>query len=125
MKITLTAVEVTKDKGVMVILRGEEVTKRADEIKAIRNSIVDAECPTSAGSSVGEHVTSWEIRLRPAVAGLRRDKAEAVQPARLPLQGRIARSMQGVRGQKSRATAECAVRSRAGYSIATARSSIV
>jgi hypothetical protein len=42
MKITLTAVEVTKDKGVMVILRGEEVTKRADEIKAIMNSIAAA-----------------------------------------------------------------------------------
>jgi|GEM_PF-4100512 len=42
MKITLTAVEVTKDKGVMVIARGDGVTKRADEITAIMNSIVDA-----------------------------------------------------------------------------------
>lgn len=42
MKITLTAVEVTKDKGVMVILRGEEVTKRAAEITAIMNSIAAA-----------------------------------------------------------------------------------
>jgi hypothetical protein len=42
MKITLTAVEVTKDKGVMVILRGEEVAKRADEITAIMNSIAAA-----------------------------------------------------------------------------------
>lgn len=39
MKITLTAVEVTKDRGVMVILRGVEVAKRADEITAIMNSI--------------------------------------------------------------------------------------
>jgi hypothetical protein len=42
MKITLTAVEVTKDKGVMVILRGEEVAKRANEITAIMNSIAEA-----------------------------------------------------------------------------------
>jgi len=42
MKITLTAVEVTKDKGVMVILRGDGVAKRADEIKAIMNSIAAA-----------------------------------------------------------------------------------
>ncbi|MEY2577702.1 MAG: hypothetical protein QOI49_526, partial [Verrucomicrobiota bacterium] len=42
MKITLTAVEVTKDRGVMVILRGEEVAKRADEITAIMNSIAAA-----------------------------------------------------------------------------------
>jgi hypothetical protein len=43
MKITLTAVEVTKDKGVMVILRVEEVAKRADEITAIMNSIAAAQ----------------------------------------------------------------------------------
>ena len=39
MKLTLTAVEVTKDKGVMVILRGEGVAKHRDEITAIMNSI--------------------------------------------------------------------------------------
>lgn len=43
MKITLTAVEVTKDKGVMVILRGEAVAKRANEITAIMNSIAAAQ----------------------------------------------------------------------------------
>jgi hypothetical protein len=39
MKLTLTAVEVTKDKGVMIILRGEGVAKHQDEITAIMNSI--------------------------------------------------------------------------------------
>ena len=39
MKLTLTAVEVTKDKGVMVILRGEGVAKHQEEITAIMNSI--------------------------------------------------------------------------------------
>jgi hypothetical protein len=43
MKITLTAMEVTKDKGVMVILRGGGVAKRADEITAIMNSIAAAQ----------------------------------------------------------------------------------
>ena len=42
MKLTLTAVEVTKDKGVMVILRGEGVAKRQEEITAIMNSIAAA-----------------------------------------------------------------------------------
>jgi hypothetical protein len=42
MKLTLAAVEVTKDKSVMVVLRGEGVTKRADEITAIMNSIAAA-----------------------------------------------------------------------------------
>ena len=39
MKLTLTGVEVTKDKGVMVILRGEGVAKHQEEITAIMNSI--------------------------------------------------------------------------------------
>ena len=39
MKLTLTSVEVTKDKGVMVILRGEGVAKHQEEITAIMNSI--------------------------------------------------------------------------------------
>jgi hypothetical protein len=43
MKLTLTAVEVTKDKGVMVILRGEGVAKHQDEITAIMNSIAAAQ----------------------------------------------------------------------------------
>lgn len=43
LKVTLTAVEVTKDKGVMVIVRGEEVAKRGDEITAIMNSIAAAQ----------------------------------------------------------------------------------
>jgi hypothetical protein len=42
MKLTLTAVEVTKDKGVMIILRGERVAKHQDEITAIMNSIAAA-----------------------------------------------------------------------------------
>ena len=43
MKLTLTAVEVTKDKGVMVILRGEGVAKHQEEITAIMNSIAAAQ----------------------------------------------------------------------------------
>jgi hypothetical protein len=39
MKLTLTSVEVTKDKGVMVILRGEGVAKNQEAITAIMNSI--------------------------------------------------------------------------------------
>jgi hypothetical protein len=39
MKLSLTGVEVTKDKGVLVILRGEGVAKHQDEITAIMNSI--------------------------------------------------------------------------------------
>jgi hypothetical protein len=39
MKLTLTSVETTKDKGVMVILRGEGVADNQDEITAIMNSI--------------------------------------------------------------------------------------
>ena len=39
MKLTLTSVEVTKDKGVMVILRGEGVAAHQEEITAIMNSI--------------------------------------------------------------------------------------
>ncbi len=42
MKLTLTAVEVTKDKGVMIILRGKGVAKHQDEITAIMNSIAAA-----------------------------------------------------------------------------------
>jgi hypothetical protein len=42
MKLTLTSLEVTKDKGVMVILRGEGVAKNQDEITAIMNSIAAA-----------------------------------------------------------------------------------
>ena len=43
MKLTLTGVEVTKDKGLMVILRGEGVAKHQDEITAIMNSIAAAQ----------------------------------------------------------------------------------
>jgi len=43
MKITLTALEVTKDKGVMVIASGDGVAKHADEITAIINSIAAAQ----------------------------------------------------------------------------------
>jgi hypothetical protein len=43
MKLTLTSPEVTKDKGVMVILRGDGVAKHQDEITAIMNSIAAAE----------------------------------------------------------------------------------
>lgn len=43
MKLTLTSLEVTKDKGVMVILRGEGVAKNQDEITAIMNSIAAAQ----------------------------------------------------------------------------------
>jgi hypothetical protein len=39
MKVVLTGVEVTKDKGVMVILRGEGQAKHQEEITAIMNSI--------------------------------------------------------------------------------------
>ena len=39
MKLTLTSVEVTKDQGVMVILRGEGVADNKEEITAILNSI--------------------------------------------------------------------------------------
>jgi hypothetical protein len=39
MKLTLTSLETTKDKGVMVILRGEGVANHQDEITAIMNSI--------------------------------------------------------------------------------------
>lgn len=39
MKLTLTSVETTKDKGVMVILRGEGVADHQEEITAIMNSI--------------------------------------------------------------------------------------
>ena len=38
-KLNLTSLETTKDKGVMVILRGEGVANRQDEITAIMNSI--------------------------------------------------------------------------------------
>ena len=43
MKLTLTGVEVTKEKGVMVILRGEGVAKHQEEITAIMNSIAAAQ----------------------------------------------------------------------------------
>ena len=43
MKLTLTSVEVTKEKGVMVILRGEGVAKHQEEITAIMNSIATAQ----------------------------------------------------------------------------------
>ncbi len=39
MKLTLTSVEMTKDEGVMVILRGEGVADNQEEITAIMNSI--------------------------------------------------------------------------------------
>jgi hypothetical protein len=39
MKLTLTSLEVTKDKGVMVILRGPGVADNQEEITAIMNSI--------------------------------------------------------------------------------------
>ena len=39
MKLTLTSVEVTKDQGVMVILRGEGVADNQEDITAIMNSI--------------------------------------------------------------------------------------
>ena len=42
MKLVLTGVEVTKDKGVMVILRGEGVAKHQEEITALMNSIAAA-----------------------------------------------------------------------------------
>jgi hypothetical protein len=42
-KLTLTSPEVTKEKGVMVILRGDGVAKHQDEITAIMNSIAAAE----------------------------------------------------------------------------------
>lgn len=39
MKLNLTSLEVTKDKGVMVILRGKDVADNKDDITAIMNSI--------------------------------------------------------------------------------------
>jgi hypothetical protein len=39
MKLTLTSLETTKDKGVMVILRGKGVADNQEEITAIMNSI--------------------------------------------------------------------------------------
>jgi hypothetical protein len=39
MKLTLTSVETTKDKGIMVILRGAGVADNQEEITAIMNSI--------------------------------------------------------------------------------------
>jgi hypothetical protein len=42
MKLTLTSVEVTKDKGVMVILRGKGVADNQDEITTIMSSIAAA-----------------------------------------------------------------------------------
>ncbi|HJT80842.1 MAG TPA: hypothetical protein VJ719_06575 [Chthoniobacterales bacterium] len=39
MKLTLTSVETTKEKGVMVILRGEGVADNEEDITAIMNSI--------------------------------------------------------------------------------------
>jgi hypothetical protein len=42
MKVSLTSVEVTKDKGVMVIASGDGKEKHADEITAVINSIVAA-----------------------------------------------------------------------------------
>ena len=42
-KLTLSGVEVTKDKGLMVILRGEGVAKNQEEITAIMNSITAAQ----------------------------------------------------------------------------------
>lgn len=42
MKLTLTSVEVTKDKGVMLIQRGEGVAANQEEITAILNSIAAA-----------------------------------------------------------------------------------
>jgi len=42
MKLTLTSVEVTKDKGLMVILRGEGVADNKEDITAIMNSIAAA-----------------------------------------------------------------------------------
>jgi hypothetical protein len=39
MKLTLTSLEVTKDKGVMLIQRGEGVADNQDDITAILNSI--------------------------------------------------------------------------------------
>jgi hypothetical protein len=43
MKLTLSGVEVTKEKGLMVILRGEGVAKHQDEITAMMNSIAAAQ----------------------------------------------------------------------------------
>ena len=42
MKLTLTSLEVTKDKGVMVIQRGEGVADNQEDITAIMNSIAAA-----------------------------------------------------------------------------------
>lgn len=43
MELTLISLDVTKDKGVMLIVRGEDVAKRAEEITAIINSVAKAE----------------------------------------------------------------------------------
>jgi hypothetical protein len=43
MKLTLTALEVTKDKGVMVIVRGDGVEKHAEEITGILKSVAAAQ----------------------------------------------------------------------------------
>ncbi len=42
MKLNLTSFEVTKDKGVMLIIRGKGAEENADEIKAILNSVAAA-----------------------------------------------------------------------------------
>jgi hypothetical protein len=39
MKLTLTSLEVTKDKGVMLIIRGKGVAEKQDDITAIINSV--------------------------------------------------------------------------------------
>lgn len=39
MKLTLTSLEVTKDKGVMLIIRGKGVAENQDDIAAIINSV--------------------------------------------------------------------------------------
>jgi len=39
MKLTLTSLEVTKDKGVMCIIRGNDVADNQDDINAILNSV--------------------------------------------------------------------------------------
>lgn len=43
MKLTLTSLEVTKEKGVMIILRGKGVAEHQEEITAIMNSIAAAQ----------------------------------------------------------------------------------
>ena len=37
--LTLTSFEVTKDKGIMLIIRGKGAEENADEIKTILNSV--------------------------------------------------------------------------------------